>query len=93
MDYNLLFSANLNYVVTQEDVADYTLNQWQAFSGRDLHSFLASPLQVFKDYKKANFRLKPGSPGINAGDPASRYKDLNGTRNDLGAYGGPQALK
>jgi hypothetical protein len=93
MDYNLLYSANLNYVVTQEDVADYTLNQWQAFSGRDVHSFLASPLQVFKDYKKANFRLKPGSPGINAGDPASRYKDLNGTRNDLGAYGGPQALK
>ena len=29
------------------------------------------------------------SPAIDAGDPETRYDDVDGTRNDIGAYGGP----
>jgi hypothetical protein len=36
--------------------------------------------------------LRPDSPLIDAGDPAAAMNDLDGTRNDLGAFGGPHAL-
>ena len=35
-----------------------------------------------------DLHLAVASPAINAGDPAVSYNDLNGTRNDLGMYGG-----
>jgi len=46
---------------------------------------------------KGDYRLQDGSPAIDAGDPASAYNDANlppslgAARNDLGAYGGPNA--
>ena len=36
-----------------------------------------------------NFRLQPGSPGIDAGNPDPAFNDPDGSRNDMGAYGGP----
>lgn len=35
-----------------------------------------------------NFALGAGSPCINAGDPDPKFNDANGTRNDMGIYGG-----
>ena len=35
------------------------------------------------------FHPLPGSPAIDAGDPAVEYNDLDGSRNDIGAFGGP----
>lgn len=35
------------------------------------------------------FHPIPGSPAINAGDPAADYNDLDGSRNDIGVFGGP----
>jgi Right handed beta helix region len=35
------------------------------------------------------FSLSKYSPCINAGNPAREFKDLDGTRNDMGIYGGP----
>ncbi len=37
--------------------------------------------------------LLPTSPAINAGDPGAEYNDPDGTRNDLGAHGGPFATE
>jgi hypothetical protein len=53
----------------------------------------ADPL--FASYRDFDYLLRPGSPCIDAGDPAvedgitwpRRYH--NGTRSDMGAYGGP----
>jgi len=36
--------------------------------------------------------LQEGSPCIDAGDPDPVYNDPDGTRNDMGAYGGPNGL-
>ena len=36
-----------------------------------------------------DFHLQPNSPCIDAGDPDTQYNDPDGSRNDMGAYGGP----
>ncbi len=38
-----------------------------------------------------NVRLLVGSPCINTGQPGAAYNDPDGSRNDMGAYGGPWA--
>jgi len=40
-----------------------------------------------------DFRLAPGSPGVDAGNPAPEYNDRDGTRNDMGAFGGPDPIE
>lgn len=36
-----------------------------------------------------NFHLSTISPCVDAGNPLPIYNDFDGTRNDMGAYGGP----
>ncbi len=45
----------------------------------------ANPLFISNE----DFHLQIGSPCIDAGNPESQYNDTDGTRNDMGAYGGP----
>lgn len=44
------------------------------------------------DPYSSDLTLKAGSPCKNVGNPDARYNDPDGTRNDLGIYGGPQSL-
>jgi len=44
------------------------------------------------DGLNADWSLQEVSPCIDAGDPDPIYNDPDGTRNDMGAYGGPNAL-
>ena len=39
-----------------------------------------------------DYHLQAGSPAIDAGNPAPAYNDPDGTRNDMGAFGGPGAM-
>ena len=41
------------------------------------------------DYTNDDWTLKSSSPSVDAGNPSSAYNDADGTRNDMGAYGGP----
>jgi hypothetical protein len=44
---------------------------------------------AFTDPASLDFTLQPGSPAIDAGDPDPAFDDPDGTRNDIGIYGGP----
>jgi hypothetical protein len=44
---------------------------------------------VFEDYTNNDYNLLQGSPAIDTGNPSAVYNDLDGTRNDMGVYGGP----
>jgi Tol biopolymer transport system component len=46
----------------------------------------------FLNSNAGDFRLRSDSPAKNAGDPNPEYNDLDGSRNDMGAYGGPHAM-
>ncbi len=49
----------------------------------------ADPMYV--DEPNGDYHLQAGSPCIDSGNPAPAYNDPDGTRNDMGAYGGPGA--
>jgi hypothetical protein len=44
---------------------------------------------IFVDPRNGDFHLHPISHCIDAGHPASHFNDWDGSRNDMGAYGGP----
>jgi len=46
---------------------------------------------LFVNPASRDYRLQSGSLCIDAGDPDPNYNDLDGTRNDMGAYGSPFA--
>ena len=46
----------------------------------------------FVDTNTDNFHLRDSSPCRDAGDPSSLYNDLDGSRNDMGADGGPDGV-
>lgn len=46
----------------------------------------------FENEAGSDYRVRVGSPCLDAGNPDNAYNDRNGGRNDQGAYGGPLAL-
>jgi hypothetical protein len=47
------------------------------------------PESIWKN-SKAKYQLSRYSPCINAGHPGDNYKDIDGSRNDMGISGGPE---
>lgn len=49
---------------------------------------ISSP-PIFVDAGNQDYHLQNGSPAIDSGDPDPAYNDSDGSRNDMGAFGGP----
>jgi hypothetical protein len=69
-----------------------SLTEWQAL-GYDIHSFHATPEQLFQYPAGSNYHLKPGSPAIDSGATLSDVLDdlqgiprPHGAGYDIGAY-------
>ena len=71
--------------LTYNDVWNNAVNYYQATPG--IGSDSLDP--VYTDSAGRDFHLQAGSPCIDAGNPDPQYNDPDGTRNDMGAYGGP----
>ncbi len=88
-DYNCYFSprAAADSGWEWKQVAATGFAGWKTVSGQDTHSIFADP--KFTSARKADFHLLPGSPAIDAGDPAfaagSGEIDIDGATRVVGA--------
>ncbi|HOJ60425.1 MAG TPA: right-handed parallel beta-helix repeat-containing protein, partial [bacterium] len=84
ISYNDVYDpANVTGGGSYYAVSDGTV--WHEVSG-GTGAISADP--VFVDAANGYFYLASTSPCIDAGNPAPQYNDNDGTRNDMGAYGG-----
>jgi hypothetical protein len=77
-------SATIDY----NDVWGNGENYFDFFSAGE-HDISVDP--VFVDASGGNFHLQFGSPCVDAGDPDPQFNDPDGSRNNMGAFGGPFA--
>ena len=81
ISYNDVWNNHLN-----EEVDSLRINYYDCVAG--LGDISSSPM--FIDADNGNFHLtSPDSPCINAGNPNAAYNDIDGSRNDMGGFGGP----
>jgi hypothetical protein len=87
-------SGNSHPAISFNDLFLNRFRNYDAQSGgtavAGLGDISADPL--FDASSGLGYALSLGSPCINAGDPAVIYNDRDGSRNDMGAYGGPSGL-
>ncbi len=74
--------AQHQYYIEAIDSLDYNLLQTSEIG---THTITGNPEYM----GSSNFHLSPSSLCIHAGHPNSKYNNKDGTRNTLGAYGGP----
>ncbi|MCB9777273.1 MAG: hypothetical protein H6742_01750 [Alphaproteobacteria bacterium] len=77
---NVYGSGSLNYAGTTDPTG---------VSGNISSNPLFTDISLDGDYTNDDYTLRSTSPSVDAGNPSSAYDDADGTRNDMGAYGGP----
>ena len=79
-DHNVVNRFSINSGSTTISLAT-----WQHKTGQDLHSVISDPTALFVNAAANDYRLKAGSPAINAGATLSQVTDdLAGTKRPLG---------
>jgi parallel beta-helix repeat protein len=89
---NSIFWENEDDIIletTANPTIAYTHINDTRFSGVNGNIFYPDPM--FADLDAGDYTLSTDSPCIDAGDPSSTENDPDGTRNDMGAFGGPGA--
>lgn len=84
IDYNIYYRPNSVFMVTQEDVRDYTLAQWQA-AGYDRNSAFENPLNTFEDVNNAGFHLRSSSIAVDMGVDTGLANDFEGDKRPQGS--------
>jgi parallel beta-helix repeat protein len=84
------FTSDYNVVVSRftTDGGDsvLALAQWQAATGQDAHSFIATPSQLFVNAAGSDFHLAAGSPAVEAGtSQLAPAFDIEGTARPSGS--------
>jgi len=84
----------INSIVWQNSSSGSEDWTWQNAAYCDIQGYIGGTGNInssprFIDPLFRDFHLLPDSPCIDVGTPASEYNDTDGTRNDIGAYGGP----
>jgi len=77
-DYNCIFDN------TNGDFSSYGFGS----SNAGIHSITTDPLIDARQHYRF---ISQSSPSVNTGHPTSFYDDPDGSANDMGAYGGPEA--
>ena len=62
-DHNIVISR----FTTDDSASVLTLSQWQALTGGDAHSSVASPSQLFVDWTTGDYHLLDNAPAVDAG--------------------------
>ena len=88
-DYNVVMSR----FTTDDGSSVMTLAQWQATTGQDTHSIIATPSQLFVNVAASDYHLAATSPAVDAGtENQAPTADLDnvarpsGVNYDIGAY-------
>ena len=95
--HNNIIVNNISYGIRDHattPIYSYYNNIWGNGNGAWLNSPNSSTGDISFDPEfvtNSDFHLLSSSPCINAGDPGSGYNDPDGSRNDMGNYGGPEA--
>ncbi|OGU36239.1 MAG: hypothetical protein A2455_08225 [Ignavibacteria bacterium RIFOXYC2_FULL_35_16] len=92
---NNIIIDNNNYGVQLSPLSNYDYNDvWNNYvnyQGMEPGNNDISLDPQFVDTAKGNYHLTENSPCINTGNPDTKYDDIDGSRNDIGAYGGPNS--
>lgn len=90
-DNNIIVAATRYGLTNSSPDAEYNMEYGasvQGFTGTSVASNVTNDPK-FTDAAGHDLSLDAGfSPAIDAGNPLSGYDDIDGTRNDLGAFGG-----
>ncbi len=92
---NIVFGADTSLIVdsstmSHPPVIDYSCMDTSSISGD--HIITADPQIVGLEADPVDFQLDPASPCVHTGHPDPQYNNRDGTRNTMGAFGGPGGL-
>lgn len=94
---NIVVGTDYSYGITGEVYPERVRynNAWNNYINFDVGSGVGniSENPLFINTAKQDYRLQDGSPCIDSGSPDSKYYDTDGSRNDMGAFGGPDPIR
>jgi beta propeller repeat protein/parallel beta-helix repeat protein len=91
----IAWNSNVGFSANHKPIQNGYNNLWG--NGRNYEAATAgegdlSVDPLFVDSANGNYRLRADSPLLDAGHPDPQYNDPDGSRNEMGAYGGPWAV-